>query len=89
VDGDFDVAPRIRIVATPGHTPGHQSVLLNDEMLFTGDLLVHPVQLIDPTLAYAHDYDVERARASRISTLAGHRGILATPHLGEAFTFRP
>jgi len=28
VDGDADVAPGVRIVATPGHTPGHQSVVV-------------------------------------------------------------
>ena len=28
IDGDHDVAPGVRIVATPGHTCGHQSVLV-------------------------------------------------------------
>jgi N-acyl homoserine lactone hydrolase len=28
VDGDHDVAPGVRIIATPGHTCGHQSVLI-------------------------------------------------------------
>ena len=31
VDGDVEVAPGVRIVATPGHTPGHQSVLVEME----------------------------------------------------------
>lgn len=86
VDGDRDVAPQVRIVATPGHTPGHQSVLLADTMLFTGDLLVHAVQLVDPTLPYAHEVDAEEARKTRVARLAGHTGYLATPHLGEPFT---
>jgi glyoxylase-like metal-dependent hydrolase (beta-lactamase superfamily II) len=86
VDGDRDVAPHVRIVATPGHTPGHQSVLLDDTVLFTGDLLVHAVQLVDPDLAYAHEIDPDRARKSRRDRLAGHTGLLATPHLGEPFT---
>lgn len=29
IDGDHDVAAGVRIVATPGHTPGHQSVLID------------------------------------------------------------
>jgi glyoxylase-like metal-dependent hydrolase (beta-lactamase superfamily II) len=89
VDGDRDVAPAVRIVATPGHTPGHQSVLLThaaDPVLFTGDLLVHAVQLIDPALAYAHEVDPDEARRSRLNQLAAHTGLLATPHLGEPFT---
>jgi N-acyl homoserine lactone hydrolase len=28
VDGDAELAPGVRIVATPGHTPGHQSVVV-------------------------------------------------------------
>jgi glyoxylase-like metal-dependent hydrolase (beta-lactamase superfamily II) len=28
VDGDDDIADGVRLLATPGHTPGHQSVLL-------------------------------------------------------------
>lgn len=30
IDGDHQVSPAVRIMATPGHTPGHQSVLIND-----------------------------------------------------------
>jgi glyoxylase-like metal-dependent hydrolase (beta-lactamase superfamily II) len=29
LDGDTEVAPGIRIIATPGHTPGHQSLVLD------------------------------------------------------------
>lgn len=31
LDGDSDLAPGVRIVVTPGHTPGHMSVLLDSE----------------------------------------------------------
>jgi glyoxylase-like metal-dependent hydrolase (beta-lactamase superfamily II) len=31
IDGDHDVAAGVRIIATPGHTPGHQSVLVVDD----------------------------------------------------------
>lgn len=31
IDGDHDVRTGIRTVATPGHTPGHQSVLIEDD----------------------------------------------------------
>jgi glyoxylase-like metal-dependent hydrolase (beta-lactamase superfamily II) len=30
IDGDHHVAPGIEIIATPGHTAGHQSVLIDD-----------------------------------------------------------
>lgn len=29
IDGDLEVAADVRIVATPGHTPGHQSVVID------------------------------------------------------------
>lgn len=31
IDGDADMADGVRIVATPGHTPGHQSVVIDDD----------------------------------------------------------
>ena len=76
------------MVATPGHTPGHQSVLVSapgERLLITGDLLVHAVQLIRPELAYGYDMDAELARRPRRAILAGH-GELAVSHLGSPFT---
>jgi len=85
LDGDAGLSPGVRAVATPGHTPGHQSVLVADELLVTGDLLVHAVQLLRPGLAYGHDVDAQTARVSRLVQLTPGRR-LAVSHLGEAFT---
>jgi glyoxylase-like metal-dependent hydrolase (beta-lactamase superfamily II) len=89
VDRTSKIAPSITVVATPGHTPGHQSVLLevgDDTVLFTGDLLVHAVQLVDPHIAYSNEVDPETARKSRVELLRD--GVtLATAHLSEPFTF--
>jgi hypothetical protein len=30
IEGDHEVASTVSVVATPGHTPGHQSVLIED-----------------------------------------------------------
>jgi glyoxylase-like metal-dependent hydrolase (beta-lactamase superfamily II) len=92
VDGDRALAAGVQLVATPGHTPGHQSVLLtagDEPVLFTGDLLVHAVQLVDPSLAYAYDDDAALARVSRERQLGGHAGLLATSHLTEPFVRWP
>jgi glyoxylase-like metal-dependent hydrolase (beta-lactamase superfamily II) len=93
VDGGTDLTPGVRLLPTPGHTPGHQSVLLeaaDERLLLTGDLLVHAVQLVDPELAYAHEEDPETARTSRVTLLhtlaATGPTLLATPHLGSPFT---
>jgi glyoxylase-like metal-dependent hydrolase (beta-lactamase superfamily II) len=92
VDGDLLLRPGVRVVATPGHTPGHQSVLLEAEssqVLITGDLLASVVQLINPEITYLHDMDPDQARQTRIATLRELRRqtgvLLATPHLGQAF----
>jgi hypothetical protein len=50
----------------------------------TGDLLVHAVQLLYPDLAYGHDMDAKRARASRTAMLSRDLE-LAVSHLGTAF----
>ena len=42
VDGEAEVAPGVRIIPTPGHSPGHQSVLVEAERttyLLAGDFL--------------------------------------------------
>jgi glyoxylase-like metal-dependent hydrolase (beta-lactamase superfamily II) len=92
VDGDRRLAAGVRLVATPGHTPGHQSVLLtsgDEPVLFTGDLLVHAVQLIDPSVVYGFDDDADLARTSRQQRLGRHVGLLATGHLTEPFVRWP
>ncbi|MFC4018139.1 MBL fold metallo-hydrolase [Micromonospora sp. GCM10011542] len=93
VDGETTLYPGVRLLPTPGHTAGHQSVLLeaaDERLLLTGDLLVHAVQLVDPELAYAHEEDPETARKSRTALLrtlaATGPTLLATPHLGTPFT---
>lgn len=92
VDGDQRLAAGLSVVATPGHTPGHQSVLLESAertVLLTGDLLVHAVQLVAPELPYAHEADPVAARRSRVALLTELAGraepTLATAHLSEPF----
>lgn len=90
LDGDTPLRAG-RAVATPGHTPGHQSVLVADGRelaLVTGDLLVHALQLLHPELAYAHEVDPEAARYSRERMLDRKTATtlhLATPHLTKPF----
>ncbi|MFK3730167.1 MBL fold metallo-hydrolase [Streptomyces sp. NPDC088090] len=94
LDGDAPLRGGGRVIATPGHTPGHQSVLVSagrESVAVTGDLLVHAVQLLHPALAYAHEMDPARARESRERVLrAREAGVLhlATPHLTEPFVAR-
>jgi glyoxylase-like metal-dependent hydrolase (beta-lactamase superfamily II) len=85
--------PRCRLAAipTPGHTVGHQSVLLSsgDERLwFTGDLLVHAVQLVRADVGYRFEADqllAARTRRHVLRRAARTRATLATAHLTTPF----
>lgn len=91
IEGGLVLAPGVRIVPTPGHTPGHQSVWAyqgSESLLITGDLLVHALQLADPELAYSSDLDPDQARETRRTILDDVRtrgSALAASHLGTAF----
>jgi len=92
-DGTHQLAAGVAVRATPGHTPGHQSLLLTSgesTLIVTGDLLVHVLQLIDPNQPYHYDDNPALARESRIALLesAGEL-VLATSHLGEPFIRAP
>lgn len=82
---------RVVAVPTPGHTPGHQSVLVEDgdeRLVITGDVLVHAVQLVDPDVRYVHEDDPDTARTTRRELLAAARrdgSELAPAHLTAPF----
>lgn len=68
-----DIAPSIRLIPTPGHTPGHLAVELRGRTstaLITGDCIHHPVQLLDPTMGSCVDTDPDQATATRRHLLA-------------------
>ncbi|MGW0434429.1 MBL fold metallo-hydrolase [Micromonospora sp. NPDC003197] len=81
----------VRVLPTPGHTPGHQSVLVEHgrrQIAITGDVLVHAVQLVNPDVGYRFEDDPDVARRSRRALLAEagrHRTLLATAHLTQPF----
>jgi len=59
LDGEMEIVPGVHLLHTPGHTPHHQSVLLEDgseRLCFLGDVI--PTQWHLP-LAWIMGYDVE------------------------------
>jgi glyoxylase-like metal-dependent hydrolase (beta-lactamase superfamily II) len=65
---DHDIVEGVEVLHTPGHTPGHRSVLVRDDgevLLLTGDLLHLPIQIAHPRWASNHDVDPMLATASR------------------------
>ncbi len=88
---DREVAPGVKVVHTPGHTPGHRSVLLasgRSSILFTGDLLHLPIQVVHPEWESSHDEDPALGAASRVALLTRARDEgwgVSVSHFGRPF----
>ena len=78
----------ISVLPTPGHTPGHLSVRVTGAdatAVILGDVAVHPAQLREPTLGYAHDEDAAVAAATRQALLHQLAGaVVAAGHFPGA-----
>ena len=59
----------VKLLPTPGHTPGHQSVL-TERAVLGGDVLVHPAQARWPELTYVYEREPAVAVTSRREVLA-------------------
>lgn len=68
-DGDTELLPGIKAVASPGHTPGHTIYLVeskNEKLALWGDLMhVAAVQFAEPTVTIKFDSDPKAAIKSR------------------------
>jgi hydroxyacylglutathione hydrolase len=74
---------RVRVIATPGHTPGSVCYLVDGTALFTGDLLVLRGGRARPTSRLMSN-DVEQGRRSihRLVELVPDAALLCTGHSG-------
>ncbi len=65
VGDDFAVGDHLRILPTPGHTPGHVAFAFGrakDDAVFVGDMMHTPLQSRHPELSPR--FDVDRAQAA-------------------------
>jgi glyoxylase-like metal-dependent hydrolase (beta-lactamase superfamily II) len=68
VGTDYQLTDEVSLFPTPGHTPGHVSVLIRsrgEEAVITGDLMHHPIQLADPSRQANFDMDKAQAALTR------------------------
>jgi glyoxylase-like metal-dependent hydrolase (beta-lactamase superfamily II) len=68
VEMDHVISPEIRLVPTPGHTPGHVSVLIESEgkrAVITGDMTHHPCQMGHPEWSPPFDSDGQASARMR------------------------
>lgn len=94
VSGEHALGDHVRLVPTPGHTPGHVSVLVDGgsrQALITGDAIHTTAQCAHPDWHFKFDADPDRAVTSRRALLedASERGCkvlgshFALPSLGR------
>jgi glyoxylase-like metal-dependent hydrolase (beta-lactamase superfamily II) len=66
VSGEKAINSEVTTLPTPGHTPGHQSIMVSsggERILITGDLAHHPMQ-VDQT-EWCTAFDIDRATTAR------------------------
>jgi len=70
---DHRVTDSVRFDSTPGHTPGHVSLLIEsggERAVITGDMIHTPIQVADTSLSSAFDFDGRAAATTRETFLA-------------------
>ena len=68
VGNDYEIGDHVRILPTPGHTPGHVAFTLGrgkDDAVFSGDLMHSPLQTRYPQISAKFDVDQAQAAATR------------------------
>ena len=73
IEGPAQVCEGVRLIPTPGHTPGHVSVRITscgEEALITGDFMHHPCQIARPEWSSTADSDPTEARRTRENMLS-------------------
>ncbi|MGJ5206082.1 MBL fold metallo-hydrolase [Bradyrhizobium sp. HKCCYLR20261] len=68
VSDAFAIGDHVRLLPTPGHTPGHIAVAVGkgqDDAVFAGDLIHTPLQLAYPELSPRFDVDPAQAAVTR------------------------
>jgi glyoxylase-like metal-dependent hydrolase (beta-lactamase superfamily II) len=74
-EGDTQITQSLRAIFTPGHTPGHSSVLVQsggETLLVTGDVAHHPQHLTHQQWHASFDWDrpLQQESRHRVSQLA-------------------
>jgi len=86
IETDHVVSENVRLLPTPGHTPGHVSVSIEsngERAIITGDMVHHPLQFGRPFWRDIADVDGDRAAQTRVKFMEDFNG--STLILGTHF----
>lgn len=89
LDHEAELAPGARAIETPGHTPGHMSLLVEsagERLVVTGDVLVSPFYVSEPERPFGSDLDRQhaiRTRLALVDRLEADGMRLASAHFPE------
>jgi glyoxylase-like metal-dependent hydrolase (beta-lactamase superfamily II) len=75
IETDHRITDEVRLMHTPGHTPGHVSVVIasrGQTAVIAGDVMHHPIQLADAGLQANFDTDKTEAEATRRAFIRDH-----------------
>ena len=73
VDMDFELDEGVRLIPSPGHTPGHVCVLISSgdqSAIMSGDIMHHPIQCAEPEWNSCFCVEQDLARKTRIDFLS-------------------
>jgi glyoxylase-like metal-dependent hydrolase (beta-lactamase superfamily II) len=86
VEGKTQLTPEVLLLPTPGHTPGHTSVLIESQgklAIYLGDLCHHPLHFSHPDWVSSFDTDPDltpRTRAQMFALAVERDALLICPH---------
>ena len=72
MDGEHTLTPELTAVPTPGHTPGHMSILVasqGERALILGDAAHSPAQIEEPDWVSRADMDPDLTRQTRLALI--------------------
>lgn len=87
VEGDHTLTPSLVTLHTPGHTPGHLSVLVEsagERACILGDVMLTPIDIEHPEWTSPFDGDhavAEATRRAMLDRLATERSLVGAAHL--------
>ncbi len=89
IEGEHAVSESLTTMPTPGHTPGHTSLLVasqGERALILGDVLISTIDAEEPAWKSSFDFDHDLARKTRLAVLDSAEAdgrLIAASHLPD------